>query len=223
MISAKKAFAAIAAAGLSAAVVTPAQALPPLGQPVPVTQAVEEFKRENWEPVIAVYGAEVAAPPADEDTIESTAPKPERPIFVILNQKDTSQWAAGLKLGEQFLLQVQGTGLKLLPLDKGNYKTVSYKTPVQNMPPSIAGKLCAPDDKFDQSVSKTFGAVKVMEGVSANGQKFSFFAEPEGDKWVVAQTKEPGVSCVSDMGGGYYLNSTRPEFTPEWRRNQMKP
>ncbi len=223
MISAKKAFAAIAAAGLSAAVVLPAQALPPLGRPMPVTQALEELKRENWEPVIAVLGPELKVPPADEDTIESTAPKPSRPMLMILSQKDSAQWAVALKMGEQFMVQAQGTDLKLLPLDNGHYKSVSYKMQVQSMPPVVAGKICEPDDEFDKSVLKVFDAVKIMEGVSNSGQKFAFFADPTAGRWIISQGKAPGVSCIENMGQGYALSPTRSEFTPEWRRNQMKP
>lgn len=223
MISAKKAFAAIAAAGLSAAAVLPAQALPPQGQPVPVAQAIDELKRENWEPIIAAMGPEAAPQVAEEGTLEGTAPKPARPVFMILNQKGTNQWAAAIKLGEQFLLQGRGTDMKLMPLDNADYKTVSYKMPVQNMPPGAPGRLCAPDDKLDQAVSRTFGAVKIMEGIGEGGDKVGFFASPKGDKWLLAQNIEPGVSCISSMGEGYALNPTRTEFVPAWKRNLMKP
>lgn len=223
MISAKKAFAAIAAAGLSATVAIPAQALPPQGQPVPVDQAVEELKREQWEPVIVALGKDVPVQPADEGTIESTAPAPGRPLFVILNHKGTDQWAAAVKLGEQFLLQAQGTGLKLLPLENAAHITVSYKTPVQNIAPDTQKKVCAPDDKFDQAVSQSFGAVKIMEALGPNGEKVGFFAVPKGDKWLLSQGNEPGVTCINMVGEGYSLNPARQEFIPEWRRNQMKP
>lgn len=226
MISAKKAFAAMAVAGLSAVVALPAQALPPQGQPVPVAQALEELQREQWEPVIAAWGPlggpEAPEQRADEGTIESTA-KPVRPIFMILNQKGTNQWVAALKMGEQFLLQARGTDLKLLPLDNGTYKTVSYKIPVQNVPPGAKGKLCAADDKLDMAVSRSFGAVRVMEGVSSHGERVGFFVAPKSDKWLLSVGAEPGVSCIGSMGEGYSLNNARPEFIPEWRRNQMKP
>lgn len=222
MISAKKAFAAMAAAGLSAAAIGPAQALPPQGQPLPVAQALEELTREQWEPVIAAWGPPAPPQAADEGTIEGTV-KPARPIFVILNQKNTHQWAAAVKMGEQFVLQTRGTDLKLLPLDSADYQTVSYNVPVQSAPPGPGGKLCAPDDKLDQAVAKSFNAVRLMEGVDADGDKVGFFAALKGNLWLLSVSAEQGVSCIGAMGEGYYLNSTRQEFVPEWRRNQMIP
>ena len=221
MISVRKAFAAMAAVGLTAAAFVPAQALPPKGQAVPAGQALEILKRDQWVPVLIGLGPQ-AKQQAEEGTIESTVPS-ARPFFVIFNQKGTDHWAAATKAGEQFTLQTQGTALKLSPPVNEKSVSVSYQFPVQSGAPRAGAMPCAPDDKLDEAVERRFGAVRVMEGLDADGDKVGFFVAPHDDKWLLSISPQPGVSCISSMGEGYYLDQARPEFTPAWRRHQLQP